>query len=381
MNENFNERDSAGLSLQSQAVICPKCQYKRTAADQCPEWQCPSCGIAYSKATAPSAAVALNVIGGRGPGRREIDRDELETVTPSALSLSMEGRIGRLRYLAYSWPMMVLTGLGILAAIIIPMKPTLVKSPAILAIPLVVLLVLWIWTMLRLMALRLHDLNRSAKWVLALLFLPAVGSVMVGPQMVPICSGVFWIVSLLLIVWPGSEGYNDYGPPAGPNTTLVKVGAGVILALMALSVVGNIKYMQYARNGKLNASTSEAQGAAEEQPESSSVQTPKEKALAALRQTVREISPTLPKKIDRVTTLTGVEVREDTYRVYYSMDPSVNLDASRKDVAEQAAKQKICQGPTRTLIDNGITVEYHYTFSGSIGEQTLLVFVPGGSCN
>ena len=71
----------------------------------------------------------------------------------------------------------------------------------------------------------------------------------------------------------------------------------------------------------------------------------------------------------------------DTYKVYYSMDTSVQLDANRKDVAERAAKQKICQSSTRTLIDNGITVEYHYTFSGSIGEQTLFVFVPAGSCN
>ena len=380
MNADINGRNSAGLSLQPQAVICPKCQYKRTVADQCPEWQCPSCGVAYSKATAPSAAVALNVNTVRGPGRREIDRDDLETVTPSAFSLLIDGRIGRLRYLAYTWTMMVWSGLGILAAVI-PKTPAMVKFREALLIPLVVLFVLWIWTMLRLMALRLHDVNRSAKWVLALLFLPAVGSVLGGPQMVPICSSVFWIVSLLLIVWPGSEGYNDYGPPAGPNTILVKVGAGVVLALMALGVVANIKYMQYARNAKLNAADSAAQGAAEEQPESSSVQTPKEKALAALRQSVQEISPTLPKKIDRVTTLTGAEVHGDTYKVYYSMDPSVHLDASRKDAAEQAAKQKICQGPTRTLIDNGITVEYHYTFSGSIGEQTMFVFVPAGSCN
>ena len=380
MNADIDGRNSAGLSLQPQAVICPKCQYKRTAAEQCPQWQCPSCGVAYSKAAAPSAAVALNVNSVRGPGGREIDRDELETVTPSVLSLFIDGRIGRLRYLAYSWPMMVLSGLGILAAVV-PKTPAMMKSREMLLIPVAVLFVLWFLTMLRLMALRLHDVNRSAKWVLASLFLPALGSVLGGPQMVPICSSVFWIVSLLLIIWPGSEGYNDYGPPAGPNTTLVKVGAGVILALMALAVVGNIKYMQYARNARLNASASAAQGADEEQPDSSSDQTPKEKALAALRQSVQEISPTLPKKIDRVTTLTGAEVHGDTYKVYYSMDPSVHMDTSRKDFAEQAAKQKICQSSTRTLIDNGISVEYLYTFSGSIGEQTMFVFVPAGSCN
>jgi uncharacterized membrane protein YhaH (DUF805 family) len=377
MNANINGRNPAGLDLQPQAVICPKCQYERTAADQCPEWQCPSCGVAYSKAIAPSAAVALKVSSVRGPGSREIEDDELETATPSALSLSLDGRIGRLRYLAYSWPMMVLSGLGILAAIV-PKTPVVVKSREMFVIALVVLFVLWIWTMLRLMALRLHDVNRSAKWVLVLLLFPAVGSVMGGPQLVPICSSAFWIVSLLLIILPGSEGHNDYGPPAGPNTALVTVGATVVLALMALAVVGNIKYMQYARNGKLNASTSEAQ---DEQSESSSAQTPKEKALAALRQSVQEISPTLPQKIDRVTTLTGAEVHGDTYKVYYSMDPSVHMDAGRKEFAERAAKQKICQGSTRTLIDNGITVEYLYTFSDSAAEQTMFVVVPAGSCN
>lgn len=29
---------------------CPKCGYKRTFGETVPEWQCPSCGIAYAKA-------------------------------------------------------------------------------------------------------------------------------------------------------------------------------------------------------------------------------------------------------------------------------------------------------------------------------------------
>ena len=30
-------------------VVCPKCGYVRTANEVAPEWQCPSCGIAYNK--------------------------------------------------------------------------------------------------------------------------------------------------------------------------------------------------------------------------------------------------------------------------------------------------------------------------------------------
>ena len=31
---------------------CPKCGYVRSAADTAPEWQCPSCGVAYAKVAA-----------------------------------------------------------------------------------------------------------------------------------------------------------------------------------------------------------------------------------------------------------------------------------------------------------------------------------------
>ncbi len=34
---------------------CPKCGYTRTMGESAPEWQCPSCGVAYAKVNAPSA--------------------------------------------------------------------------------------------------------------------------------------------------------------------------------------------------------------------------------------------------------------------------------------------------------------------------------------
>lgn len=43
-------------------TICPKCRYQRTAADNAPEWQCPSCGVAYCKAT-QHAAVDNTAVG------------------------------------------------------------------------------------------------------------------------------------------------------------------------------------------------------------------------------------------------------------------------------------------------------------------------------
>jgi hypothetical protein len=108
--------------------------------------------------------------------------------------------------------------------------------------------------------------------------------------------------------------------------------------------------------------------------------TPKDKALAALRETVKEVSPTLPKKIDAVTTLTKVEASGDTYRVYYTMDPSVPYEPSKKGAVEQNAKHLICGSEKKVLADNGINIEYLYTFSGPSGDEKMSVVVPAGSC-
>lgn len=37
------------------ARICPKCSYIRQPADEAPDWQCPSCQVAYCKAGGPEA--------------------------------------------------------------------------------------------------------------------------------------------------------------------------------------------------------------------------------------------------------------------------------------------------------------------------------------
>jgi uncharacterized membrane protein YhaH (DUF805 family) len=277
MSANSNPKNSPELrlqpeaiSLQPQAITCPKCQHQRTAADQGPAWQCPNCGIAYNKATAQADdAVAHKVIRTSGArGGQELDRGEWETATPGVISLSLTGRVGRLRYMAYTWPIMALTMLGMAAAVFGPLHK---QSPNILLMILVG--ILWFWLWLRLMALRLHDVNRSAKWLLALLLLPAVlAAVGGGQKMISIGGGLFWVVALLLNILPGTDGDNDYGPPPGPNTFVVKVGAVLFIAFTALAVVANIKYMQYIRSGKVHTSSlSSAPGTAQDQSGSGSV--------------------------------------------------------------------------------------------------------------
>lgn len=47
--------------------ICPKCSYARQASDSAPEWQCPSCHIAYAKfgEAAPSVIVTQSTASSR----------------------------------------------------------------------------------------------------------------------------------------------------------------------------------------------------------------------------------------------------------------------------------------------------------------------------
>lgn len=227
----------------------------------------------------PAETVVRAASGGSGArDRRAIDREEFDTATPSALSLSLTGRIGRLRYLAYWWPTVLLSVFLMLLAV----RPGTVGKAS--TIFLVILLgVLWMAMSLRLMALRMHDLNQSSKWLLALIFLPGVLFALGKPQLGAMCSSLFWIGGLMLMLVPGTEGDNTYGPPPAANTALVKVGAGISLFFMVLGVIGNIKYVQYMRSGKLHSPLASAQA----QPDEASTPDP----AAALRNAAKTPYP------------------------------------------------------------------------------------------
>ncbi len=49
-------------------TVCPKCGYKRTLHEAAPDWQCPSCSIAYEK------YVALNAMGAKPVSRSYVVR-------------------------------------------------------------------------------------------------------------------------------------------------------------------------------------------------------------------------------------------------------------------------------------------------------------------
>lgn len=152
---------------------------------------------------------------------------------PGVFGMSMEGRIGRARALAYSFPLLLAMAIvGIIAAVLFP------KSMILGSVVLIAGAVYALYSSVRLMVLRLHDLNLSGKWVLALFGLVAVAGATRSPGFVMVAGGIVWIGwAIAYCLLPGTDGDNDYGPAPGPNSTLINVGAAFAV-LMQLGSFG-----------------------------------------------------------------------------------------------------------------------------------------------
>jgi len=160
---------------------------------------------------------------------RDAVAEAAETETPKPLALSFQGRIGRLRYLAYILPAYLpLFVAGILGGLLAGFGRS---GPGVLfAILVGVGAVLSVLMMVRVLVLRLHDLNLSGLWALLPFGVGFLAS-FAGPTGVMLVSIVFGIGGLALLFLAGGAEANDYGPPPGPNTAWTIAGAVVVLAL------------------------------------------------------------------------------------------------------------------------------------------------------
>src|ERR1700727_1723849 len=73
---------------------CPKCRYVRTATDQAPGWQCPSCGVAYLKVRAPESDAITTA----------------RTLSPTADQSEPEAGVGRMLLFALGGVLLVAIG-------------------------------------------------------------------------------------------------------------------------------------------------------------------------------------------------------------------------------------------------------------------------------
>jgi uncharacterized membrane protein YhaH (DUF805 family) len=185
----------------------------------------------------PAAATIYSPPASAGSAGWENNDDDGETAPMFAFSLA--GRMGRARVLAYTFPMMLaLAVVGIVAAVMIPASKVLGGIVAIAGVSVVV------WNCVRLLVLRMHDINLSGKWLLGTVVVLALAGVTKNLMLLGVVSLVFWLGSLVVYFLPGSAGENDYGAPPGPNSTLVKIGAAlfILMQLGQIGAVGSGKY-------------------------------------------------------------------------------------------------------------------------------------------
>ncbi|MDP3814785.1 DUF805 domain-containing protein [Pseudomonas sp.] len=211
-------------------MTCPKCGQQQPKAAECS-----ACGIIIEKFIARQAlyAEAPASDAGATASPYATPKATVAEVLPEfgeLKPLSSEGRIGRLRYLAWSLVLMFacMPLLGVAAGFFAVSE---ILGGVLMAVVGVAIAVVGILFGVQ----RLHDIGWSG-WLLLLNLVPVVG-------------GVF---SLLMFIIPGSTEANRFGPPPPPNSTAVKVLAALWLGIIVLGIVAAIAlpaYMGYADAG------------------------------------------------------------------------------------------------------------------------------------
>jgi len=218
-------------SAASGEMTCPKCGHRQAKASECP-----ACGIIIEKFIARQAALSESTqpVQPQQPG--DIGRTAntpyatpLATVAEALPEFgeldvfSIEGRIGRLRYLAWSL-MLILGALALFGVASMGFAISEIVGAVSIALVGIGMAVVSVQIGVQ----RLHDIGWSG-WLWLI-------------NLVPIVGGVF---ALLMLVIPGTTGANRYGPPAPPNSRAVKVLALLWLLVPVLGILAAITLPAY----------------------------------------------------------------------------------------------------------------------------------------
>jgi uncharacterized membrane protein YhaH (DUF805 family) len=163
---------------------------------------------------------------------------------------AIHGRIGRLRYLAYGLLQMLIAVpiFAVVAGVMSLMGSKVMMAGVVIAyIPLIALSFI-------LAKRRFNDMNHSG-WLSLLLIIPLVS----------------FFIGLWLIFGAGDKESNNFGPPPGPNSTPVIIGAFIFPALIViigiLAAIALPAYQGYTQRAR--AAQMEVQQPASALPESS----------------------------------------------------------------------------------------------------------------
>ncbi|QKE65615.1 DUF805 domain-containing protein [Aquipseudomonas campi] len=213
-------------------MSCPKCGHEQAKAIECT-----ACGIVIEKYLARQAQLAENPPPAPAAIAAASNASEASPyATPKAQVaeqlpefgelkvFSVNGRIGRVRYLAWSAVLMFAAlALYFIAAI------GLAFAPVFGWILMAALVIAIIVVSVQMGVQRLHDIGWSG-WLWLINLVPLVGSVF----------------ALIMLVVPGTPDANRYGPPPPPNNTGVKVLAfGWLVFPVLIGILAAIAIPQY----------------------------------------------------------------------------------------------------------------------------------------
>lgn len=133
---------------------------------------------------------------------------------------SVSGRIGRLRYIAYTFGMAFLLGIiGNLVAILLGMVHPTLGGVGTIAVQVLIVIVLIMLTIQR-----SHDFDVTG-WLAILAIIPLVNL-------------IFWFI-------PGSDGPNRFGAPTPPNGVGVVIAACIVPLIVIIGVIAAVALPAY----------------------------------------------------------------------------------------------------------------------------------------
>lgn len=216
----------------SQQMECPKCGHSQPSAIQCG-----NCGIVIEKYLARQAQIAAIQTEGPAATALPYATPHAQVAEPMPAygelrAFSLHGRIGRLRYLAWSMT------LSAVALALLTLAGIGFALSQVLGVVLVGLIGIgFLVVSVQIGAKRLHDIGWSG-WFLLLNLVPVLGS----------------FFPLVMLLMPGNAGANRYGPPQPPNSRSVKVLSALWLLVPVLGILAAIllpAYQQYLHRAGL----------------------------------------------------------------------------------------------------------------------------------
>ncbi|MDQ1923665.1 DUF805 domain-containing protein [Massilia pseudoviolaceinigra] len=189
-----------------------------------------SAGASINALEAGVYSVSAASMGGGAVAQRETDGE------PGMVGLSMKGRIGRLRAMAYSIPLMVAMSVGGIAAAVVG-----INAGVAMYVVGGLVAIATLYLSIRLMVLRMHDVNLSGKWLIGLFAAMMLMGAFDKREFMVVALVLFSFGTMLIYcLVPGTDGENDYGDATGPDSTLVKVGAGLFILMYGVTLVGRL---------------------------------------------------------------------------------------------------------------------------------------------